>query len=587
MSDIGTALASITPISSSLPSSIEELELVGHIRNLFQKARAERRPLVAQWNRNYRIVRNRTWSGMRPSWLPSPEVPEIYPILASIVGWMTDQRPNFTVIPSAEPHSQYYEYFSRIAHDLQTTIHTSWVINRYDSHVEQVIWDALMYGTGVFKTGWDNTLVGGLGDAVMRRVDPYSFYPDPQAKSMLDANYFIEAKTMSIQEMDRRWPGSARKFDVEGYTQDIDEAPDIRSGGSMPRANPGAIPPAVSPSFGLPGQSRVHATDSIGVTVFEAWLRDHEVITEDDVTRVIDYWRVVIVAGNHVLMDEDARDIWEHGQHPYERYVLHETGEFWGLSMVEFLAPSQIAINRLLASLQLNIELTGNPIFKESTRAGIQRTKIVNKPGQRVTVNDNSTAEWLEPPQLNQLMPELIKFYIAEMERISGLSAISRGMMPGGRNSEGVIESLQESGFVRIRLGQRNLEWTLRDAGEKVASLIVENYTTPRMIAIVGPSAEKSSVELSSNHFYMPSEDGSIPMRFQLLVQAGSSLPTSRTARVAEADTLFAMGAIDEQAVLEAHDYPNRVEIATRVQTLKASGAMQPPGARQRTARTS
>ena len=38
-------------------------------------------------------------------------------------------------------------------------------------------------------------------------------------------------------------------------------------------------------------------------------------------------------------------------------------------------------------------------------------------------------------------------------------------------------------------------------------------------------------------------------MRFQVLVYAGSMLPTSRQARIAEADTLFAMGGIDRAAL--------------------------------------
>ncbi len=567
---------------------MDDLELASTVRNLFYKARAQRRSLVGQWSRNYRILRNRTWMAGRAPWIPSPEVPEIYPIIAAQVGWMTDQRPTFEVVPASEPHSEYHEFYSTLAHDLETAMQAAWQINEYEAEIEQVLWDGFIYGTGILKSGWDIALCGGMGDAVMRRVDPYTFYPDPAATSMRDANYFIEARTMSIQELDRRWPGAAKKINGGGYTEDIDQAPGYGDlGTGVPRANPGAISPATSASFGKVGAARISATDEPGVTVFEAWLREHRTVEFDGVEGVDDTWRVVVVAGNCILLDEPASEIWAHGQHPYERYVPHRNGEFWGMSMVEMLAPSQLAINRLLAALQLNVELVGNPVFLESARAGITRTKITNKPGQRVQVGEGGKAEWMNPPQIHPMMSELIQFYIGEMERISGLSAITRGMAPGGRNAQGVIDAMQESSFVRIRTALRNLEWTLRAVGDKVAALITENYTTPRMVAVVGPSAETSSKALKGRHFYVPGAEGRVPMRFQLLVQAGSSLPTSRNARISEADTLYAMGALDDEALLEAHDYPNRRQITLRVGKAKADGTLQPPGARQRTQRTS
>jgi hypothetical protein len=73
-----------------------------------------------------------------------------------------------------------------------------------------------------------------------------------------------------------------------------------------------------------------------------------------------------------------------------------------------------------------------------------------------------------------------------------------------------------------------------------------------------------------------------MPLRFQVNVRAGSMLPTSRNARVAEVDTLYAMGAVDRPVVLEAHKIPNRQAILERIAEMEAKGTFQPPGARQR-----
>lgn len=542
------------------------------------------------------MLRNKYWTDSRPNWMPSPQIPEIFPIVASMVGWMTDQRFRHEVTPAAMPFSPFSNYMKGLGMDLETVMDSTWHVNKEENEITKMLWDANIYGTGILKTVWDETLLHGQGDAISRRIDPYTFYPDPAARGMDDANYFIEARTMSIQELDRRFPGSAKHFADGGISENIDEAPtQLDNTSTFPRANPGAISPATSPRYGMPGSSRIHATDVTGVTVLEAWLREHELYeakyTDEDgkeVTdlRVYDTWRVVVVAGNRVLMNETADDLWHHGSHPYDRYVPHDLGEFWGLSLVEMLSSPQEAINRILSALQHNVELVGNPVFLESTRSGIQRTQLTNKPGTRLTVNDGGKAEWLQPPQVHQMMPELLRYYLQRMEAVSGLSAVTKGGSSGGRQAQGVVDAMQEAAFVRIRMALRNLEFTLRDSGYKKAALICENYTTPRIVAIVGPQGEKTSLAVKGRHFYTPGPNGSTPMKFQLLVNAGSAGHTSRKVREDQAVMLFTLGAIDEDALLEALDFPNRTVVAERVKALKSQGMMEPPGARQKAQRT-
>lgn len=567
------------------PPTYHELELVGRIRNLFLHARDRRRPLVTQWNKNYRMLRNKHWTNQRPVWMPRPEIPEIFPLIASFVGWMTDQRPIWTVSPWALPHSPYANLMQQLGDDLSVVLEARYQDDDVEVEVEKVIWDSQIYGTGIMKIGWDETVHKGLGDLTLRRIDPYSFYPDPQANTMKEANYFIEARTYTIQELDRKYPGAAIAFQ-NGLEEDVDSAPtQLEQREQMPMANPGAISPATVPRMSMYGQSRMDTVnyEDAGVTVFEAWIREHYV---NERGRVIDGWRVVVVAGNRILMDEPAEELWEHGEHPYERYVPYDLGEFWGISLVELLTSPQESLNRILASLQYNVELLGNPVFKESTRSGLQRQQVTNRPGQRLTVNENATAEWLDPPPLHEMIPQLMQYFLLRMETISGLSAIVRGGAAPGRNAQGVIDAMQEASFVRIRMALRNLERFLRRAGMKAAGLVVENYNEPRMVAFLGSDGTESVRALHANHFNLPGPDGqTMPLRFRLNIDVGSQNQTSREAREAKAMTMYGMGAIDDIALLEAVDFPNRKAINERVLKLKAAGAFQPPGARQRSRR--
>lgn len=590
------------------PPSAEDEELVANVMALFYEARDYRRPLARQWDRNYRMLYNRqTWAQGRPDWLPSPLVPEIFPVCAALVGWMTDQRIAYTVAPNALPHTDYFNFFQAVAQDLEVALDATFQVNCEENEWTKVLWDGVTYGTGFMKTAWDMTLAGGQGDAISRRVSPYAIYPDPAATSMADLNYIIEAKKYTVQELDRRFPGAAKLFPDGGSAgssddikTDLSQISEAR-GSQPPKSASQAINNIANLGHTAPGTAKKSTGDLPGVLVFEAWIREHEPYTTTDAqsgeeeTRVYESWRVVVVAENHVLMDEPADNLWAHGQHPYSRFVLWDTGgEFWGTSLVTLLTPEQLMINRLLAALQQNVELTGNPVFRMAANGGAlnSRTTMTNRPGQKIPVGPgDNVSGWLNPPPVNPQMMQLLSHYLQRIEAISGLSAITKGGTPGGRPAQSVVDSLQEAAFVRVRQHLKYLEYSMRDAGYKRASLIVENYTTPRMMAIAGPSGERTSLTLKARHFLVPTSQGGIPLQFALNVDAGSRLHTSRAMREERAIQLFTLGLIDRQGALDDLGYPNAADVANRLdekeaQMAAAGGGPVGPGQRQRAGRT-
>ena len=574
-----------------------ETQLISKLTRLYMTARNAKRKYYDTWRRNYRILNNQQWADLRPSsWQPTPTDSEIYPILSSTIAWMTDQEVNFTYSPAADPHSPYANFLNLLCLDLQAVMQTNFHEENYDSAILLSLWDAALYGAGVRKSVWDPGATLGLGNAVLKRVDPWSFYPDPHATSEDDSNYFIEVRRMSYDELVRRFPYAYDRIREAGHLISsgdsyADQKPQLFSEiGNEPYVNLGALPASGTlgslgsssvPSYGMPGQSRLTVFEQTPIVVYECWLRENFVepydkkihggnpsIEPPDVV-VSDRWRVVVHTGNVILMDEFADELWDHGRHPYSRFVYDDIGEFWGLCLVSHLAPLQTSINRLLASLQQNAELIGNPIFLDPTDSGISRQVIVNRPGQRLSTSSKSNPQnqprWLSPPNMPTFIQELIQFYISRMENISGLSGASKGSTPPPRTPAASVASSQESGFVRIRQAMRNLERSLRTDASLLSNLVVENYTTPRYVAILGTQEEKNSLSLAARHFYAPSRDGTVPMRFVCIVDAGASNPTSRQARIAEADTLRAMGVIDNQATLEAHNYPGAQKIVQRM----------------------
>lgn len=682
---------------------------VGAIKELFYRARQERRPLLSEWTSNYELLHNRAWSQNRPAWQPSPAVAEIYPTVASITAWETDLMPTFDVTPYADPNSPYYTDLAQKSADLRVALQSNWQITGATTEIQKAVWDKNVYGTGILKATWNSHLHEGEGDAQLTRVDPFWFYPDPDATSLDDARYIVETYELADDQLEERFPGSLRLIG-SGGEEDIDRSPNkLDERGSAPKANVAPIAPNTTDTWGRPGQGVSRMGTDISSqrhTVLEIWhlcncgssahnkARERRArieknvagtgVSADAIQTLLDFvgssgnpspkapkensdannatgladmdggsssmdvggmdggmggpatderqgltdpsgdpsadpltagiaaelagqpqpasmssapvaytptshWHLTVISGDTILMDCPVDQIWGHGLHPYARVVAVDEGEFWGTSLVTLLGPLQRSINWLLAAIEQNIWLAGNPVFVEDNRSGLQRSKITNKPGQRITVNSQSRADWLNPPQIHpQLAMQLVNFYVGEVERISGLSAIVRGATPTGRNSQGVMDSIQEAAFVRIRLSLRNLESALRDEGHKMASLIAEFYTRPRIVAMVGPAGEKTIKSLQANHFDAIDDNGNpvaTPIRFSLNVQAGSTLSTSRAARISEADTLYAMQAIDAEAVLQAHDFPNWPTVVARMREMQAAqGGPIDPGPSARTA---
>lgn len=581
-----------TAITNSSP--LENTELANAVRTLFYQARDHRRPMVQRWRKNYRTLNNRDWGGdaTTSSWQQTPRIAKVWPIVSSLVAWMTDQRPTLQVSASPEPFSPYGDFYQQLATDMNTTLRATFMENQLDAEVSRALWDMATYGIGWTKSVWEPHLADGLGDAVFRRKDPFTIYPDPFARAPQDMAFIIEAKTVTVDDLDRAFPGAKKALGLETKIEDVDEAPHQLDGTvnqNTPRVNLGALSPSTTSQYAPSSRNSLTKSqllrDAPTVTILEAWIREHTIKDTDDPTvkKVIDRWKCVVVVGNLVLFEHYADECSAFNTHPYDRIVLFDTGEMYGPSLVEFLTSPQEAINRTLAAIEHNVMLMGNPILVEGARSQSRQQQLTNRPGQRIKANPQEIA-WLNPPQMHpQMAVQLISYYENQIETISGLSAIVKGFMPTGRNSQGVLDSVQDAAFVRIRATLRELERTLRGAAGKMCASIAEFYTEPRVTSIIGDDGMHMHRALSARHFYTLDQDDAgerIPLRFTLLADAGSSLPTSQQARAGDAMTLFGLQAIDRLELLKAMNWPNYSIVAKRADQ---NAALAAPTERQAT----
>lgn len=592
----------------SLPAvqpDIKDSETLAFVNELFNESRRKKREQIDRWNKYYRAFRNKTWSEYRASWMPAPSSSELFPGYHTLAAWMTDQRPTMLVSPSPNLKGLLQEdidadIMKLKAMEMQEVLASWWINTGCGRQVEQAIFDTLNYGCGIMKTGWDQGLDRGLGNAFMRRLDPYRALPDPYGSSNDDIRYFVEVSDVPMLDIFTRFPDRANWVSPENRRDTSLQRPPDGGLHVVPMANPGATgvvgefpgtPSANMPArYGYPGGPgpAMNPEDyTKTTTLIECWVKSTEKYVtpfiEDgqykgDLTLEKPIWQYVAVAGG-VVLTPDISNPFEHGELPYVRLPMCEIGEYWSIPMTEQILPALTALNRLAAAVQLNAELVGNPILVEDEQAGISRTKIANRPGGRLRKNQGSDVHWLEPPSVSGTIYDMISFWRETIDRTLGLSAVSRGSTMRRRESEGAVDAVQEASFVRVRSILRNMEEALRQAGRQVAANMGQFFIEPRNISRVGPTGSESYLSLGPRHFQVPTslENGkieTIPLDFDITIQAGSSLPISRAARAAEIDSLFFMGVVDDEAVLDVHDIAQRDKIIQRVQEKKVSGQM-------------
>jgi hypothetical protein len=578
------ASAGPTLIQIETPPSIgHEHELVQRLWNVYTQAKQAKGNMLNEWKRNFRLTMNRSSSALPAA--AGIRANEVYPVIDSRVGWMTDQEISCSITPAADPFSPWFAVQDIQAEQLECVINSVYVTDQWYAEITKMLWNAAMYGAGFLKVGWDQGLEDGYGQVVCKSTSPWTLYVDPYAENLEDAEFIIEVHTMSEGQVERRYPTASlrkiRRALTAGDTSKEHVPPtqeqNVPKQGCLIPIDAGQGPTTWGPPGGAPQPYSEQPYRA--VNVYECWIKENcmEWIEPPDPSIepypvIISEWRVIVHSGGEILLDEYASNIFHVNRHPYVRYVDVETGEFWGSALVRDIGPCQVALNRLLALLQNNIEYTGNPIFVGVKHSGMDRSTFVNRPGRIYDVDggpnaQNAKPSWLQPPQMQSIVTELLSWWRDEIERIAGLQGGQRGEIPSGRATDKQVSATQEAGFIRVRSSQRNLEMTLRKAFELVASIIIINYDVPRTVAIVGPEGEMTSIKLAANHFYTGGGPGGpAPLRFSMLVNAGSSKPTSRAARIQEANQLFEMGIVDAQYVMQAYRVSHWQSVMARKQ---------------------
>lgn len=253
---------------------------------------------------------------------------------------------------------------------------------------------------------------------------------------------------------------------------------------------------------------------------------------------------LVTVAGDKVIQLVEQWPV-PFYEYPFYAYEGIPTGAFYKASVVEDLIPVQKEYNRTRSqAVEIKNMVTKPKIM--APKGSINPRMINSDPGQAILYTPGfDPPQWMNNPDVPASYPMEIDRLTAEFDDISGQHEITRGNTPSQVTSGTAISFLQEQDESKLHYQVAGIERATAKYGRHYLKFAVVYWQDGRLVKIVGKDGD-----FEAKHWQTNAMEGNT----DVIVQAGSGLPTSKAAKQALITDLMAQGFIDPTAGLEVMD---------------------------------
>lgn len=591
-------------------TSEETEDLVHTLKRMYDSAKRARRERESHWQSYWDFYDGKQWPQKRPTTKASPNCNVIRSVVNTVAPIMTDTSPSFGVLARDPADFKFSE--------LMTDVLRVWWSRRSMNHVlVETMMDCLITDIGILKVTWDPDADDGVGDVMVTGCDPKNIYVPEQAEDF-DRNcpWVIHEFFMTRGKLTLKFPGKRDEIKkADAYSKPI--GPES----SMDDTRVRVVSPVDKDMPGLEtapeGKS---ARDDI--RVWEVWLDDDTVIEAEQISENGDkdiilkkkypHGRMVTLMPDSKIILQDVENPYRDGEKPFVRLIdVLIPRSFYGSGEVQPLMESQKMINKVFSVILDWANLMANPCWIIDANSGVDPDMLTSQVGQIIVKQPNTTVERTDAPPVPPQLFELYHTLMQLVDQQSGVHEVTQGRKPTGITAASAIETLQEAAQTRIRLKERNLLVSLTKLGRMIVSRMLQFYTEPRVIRITGrgdltnvwPPYVKFYVQQTDDKGgttkYQPmtqpitydesvgeyvegqAELGAASMGdFELDVTTGTSLPFIKQQRSEQAIRLWENKAIDQKALLDILEMPEKDEILNRMQQ-QAAEQPAPGGAPQ------
>ena len=250
--------------------------------------------------------------------------------------------------------------------------------------------------------------------------------------------------------------------------------------------------------------------------------------------------------------------------HPWGRIPVYTANSYrdlispWGFAAAEQVGDLIIKINLIVSKLVAYVLNVMTPPLIIQKHCGISRAMIessLKNSGRLVLMptTPNARIEFMEIPNLPSTFFQVLDLIIKLFDRVSQIEDADRGEAPNRVVAASAIVALQERNQ-EVRQSKTTSIESLVEQRSRWAIGLWQNFGTKSELVEVGGEPQKF---VGTQFAYR---------KFSYVVESGSTTPRTSLQIQEMAQKLFELKAIDQEALLEALNFPGWKEIIKRAQ---------------------
>jgi hypothetical protein len=378
----------------------------------------------------------------------------------NVIADQIDNMPEAKMVPEREETADFAEEMSDVIAYLL-----------YQSNWQQiyrgVMEDAVVTGTGVVETLWDDDAEDGEGMARVIQWHPEDFYPDPAYENIQDGRGVFKATRTTVAWVDEHYPHAKGYVKADRTAQQDDYW---------------------HPKYETPGEDQP-------TTILEFWYKRWDAKKRKN--RV----HKAILAGHALLFstelsfggpkkDEYKEGVYAHGRYPFDLFRYRDVlRRPFGTGLVHDYRDTQIAIDRYQKYIDDNARESACQRYFVRESSGLTADQIADMSNRVLQWKGNDIREVLQISQaapLNGQVYQMMTFLVDNMKQDSGQNQFNRGEGGGGVTAASAISQLVAQGGKITRWHVEQYKNAFREMIEQLMWVVSEYMDPKRKLLIVG-----------------------------------------------------------------------------------------------------
>jgi hypothetical protein len=528
----------------------KEQDLIKRVNSMLNMARNARRTTSETWRESESLYMGEHWRGMNmPEFKNQLTLDMIANVIDTQIPIMSSRPPKIDVIAVGPDDESKY-----IANVLQAQLDDLWYIRDMATLVPEWLTDYLVYGTGVVKLAWN--MYDDLPDCDI--VDPFSFYVNPSATKLENAQWIIHAAPRPLYEIKKLFPEKGKYVESEGKLGQYEalKVTDVKQGD---RTLVQVTDTKGQETNYFEGTSDAMESMEDRALLIEVWMRDGSVeyTNEKDEVGKPKYpggIRKICMADNVILYDGPSRyqflDEENRCPYPFPFVVLKNGGSshaFWGKPEPKRLKSINLALDRIASQVMDNVHLMANPMWVVDETADVS-DQISNKPGQVIRKRGPGQVKMESPSSIPSYVFNFYSLLVDMFETVSGVTRSTMGKQEPNVTSGIQAQVYRSAATSKIDFKARQLDAAMQIIGSIWIAMIKNLGTSMHQM-------EFKDGEDSANITYVGNEFADTDT--QVRARVGSMLPDNRAYIEEKLLSLAQMGLVtDPEYILENMQLP-------------------------------